>query len=794
MNKFLRIVLSQQIRTTIVCLAGIVLLASAARFAVPHEETVSPIGPREPLWTINLGRQQNFPDNPLTLLTNRNVRSTSAYGQRNRKRATRNPTAHLQNQTIDGTVFDASFGHTVAGAGDVFGDGYACVLVGAFEGGTNRSGTVYLYRGSSNGLISTPVWSYTCPTPSAEFGHQVEGVGDVNNDGYADFIVGATHDTSSNGPPKTGAAYVFYGGPNGPSREPSWFKSGSVPESKTGFTVAAAGDVNGDGYDDVLVGAWDEVEHGEGTNAFRPGRVYLFAGGKDGLSTKPLWSRVGESVGSKFGYSVHGAGDVNHDGYADIIIGSHGYESEFVNSGRVYVYYGGPAGPSTEANWMITGTHANMVTGCSVFTAGDVNHDGFDDIIIGATGTTLSHNWEGAALVVLGGRQGLSTNVSWRFLPAHVSFFVGHSVATAGDLNGDGYDDVIFSAADGYQDLPGEGVVFVTYGSPKGLHRRFDWSQRGGQPSSRFGATVRSAGDINGDGYDDILIGQPKYNTERLPHAGRLTVIYGGPDPLTGSSAWPKSKEKREWLIQTIGFGLGGSLSLLGIIQIFYHRNRQREVALVRLREQIVDDERRRISQDLHDQMGAQITQLAISASNARRRLKQEEPILSQMEATAMQLAENLNEIVWVTKPENDQIDALANYLADLTTSTLEQAKISCCLEISPELSGRELRYDLRHDLLLSAVESLHNLVKHSGATEATLQIQLLGNRLVISIIDNGRWKEPTKKAGHGNGLPSIRERIQRHGGSVTVDGTETGTTISLAVELPPAIKKDSDE
>ena len=789
MNRFLRIVLSQQARTTIVCLAGILLLASAVRFAVPHEETASPIGPREPLWTISLGQPLNLPDPSLTPLAHQNVRSTAAYGQRNRKNANRNPTAHPQTQTIDGTVVDASFGHTVAGAGDVFGDGYACVLVGAFEGGTNRSGTVYLFRGSSNGLISTPVWSYTCPTPSAEFGHQVEGVGDVNNDGYADFIVGATHDTRSNGPPKTGAAYVFYGGPNGPSREPSWFKSGSVPESKTGFTVAAAGDVNGDGYDDVLVGAWDEVEHGEGTNAYKPGRVYLFAGGKDGLSSKPLWSRVGESVGSKFGYSVHGAGDVNHDGYADIIIGSHGYESEFVNSGRVYVYYGGPAGPSTEANWMITGTHANMVTGCSVFTAGDVNHDGFDDIIIGATGATLSRNWEGAALVVLGGRQGLSTNVSWRFLPAHVSFFVGHSVATAGDLNGDGYDDVIFSAADGYQELPGEGVVFVTYGSPKGLHRRFDWSQRGGQPSSRFGATVRSAGDINGDGYDDILIGQPKYNTERLPHAGRLTVIYGGPDPLTGSSAWPKSREKREWLIQTIGFGLGGTLSLLGAIQIFYHRNRQRELARVRFREQIVRDERKRISQDLHDQLGADLTNIVIATDIALKIPDETKDKLIHIQQSANELAKNVAELAWVFKPSNDRLDLLADYLTTMAAKQANSANFACRFDIPTELSQRQIGIDLLHDLVLAVKESIHNAVKHSGGKTVILQVTVRGDELGIRVTDDGKWRVKTDggiEGRHGNGIANLKDRMSRHGGSVVIDPGDTGTEVSIFVQLPP--------
>ena len=135
------------------------------------------------------------------------------------------------------------------------------------------------------------------------------GAGDVNGDGYADVIVGAGGYSSN-----TGRAYVYHGGPSGLSASPAFTATGEGPDNFFGVAVAGAGDVNGDGYADVIVGACGYSSY--------TGRAYVYHGGPGGLSASPAFSATGAATGDGFGFSVAGAGDVNGDGYADVIVGA----------------------------------------------------------------------------------------------------------------------------------------------------------------------------------------------------------------------------------------------------------------------------------------------------------------------------------------------------------------------------------------------------------------------------------------------------------------------------------------
>jgi hypothetical protein len=166
-----------------------------------------------------------------------------------------------------------------------------------------------VYFGSATGLSRTPNWTAESDQDVAQFGYAVATAGDVNGDGYDDVIVGAFYYVD--GEDREGAAFVYYGSATGLSTSPNWTAEGNQAVALFGHSVGTAGDVNGDGYDDVIVGAW----------GFAPGgQAYAFYGSATGLSA-PNWTGDGEQGGAEFGWSVGTAGDVNGDGYDDVIVG-----------------------------------------------------------------------------------------------------------------------------------------------------------------------------------------------------------------------------------------------------------------------------------------------------------------------------------------------------------------------------------------------------------------------------------------------------------------------------------------
>lgn len=693
-----------------------------------------------------------------------------------------------KSQVIQGDSTGYHFGHTVAGIGDLDGDGFSDVLVGAFGAGTNASGQVQLFRGSVNGLEPKPWWTFTCDAPGAEFGHQVEGVGDVNRDGIPDFAAGATYLSVPGKPRQSGGAFVFLGGRQGPRLAPGWPVAGEEAESSMGFTVAWAGDVNGDDYDDVLVGAHRAAKD-RSQDAPLVGRVMLYPGGPDGPSTSPMWSPSGEKNASAFGYSVHGAGDVNGDGYADVVVGSYGYESSFAGAGRAYVYYGGPAGPHDHPDWTITGSQGGQMTGNSVCAAGDVDGDGFDDLVMGANGTSGLAAYGGAVLVMLGGTGGLSHQVSWCFEANEPSMFVGHSVAGAGDLNGDGVGDLVFSAADGRQLLQGEGMAFVCYGSKRGLDAHPSWSFRGGQMLSKYGATVRGAGDINGDGFADIVVGQPNFSGA-VPRQGCVWVHYGSARGLGDSSHWPSGMHPgwSSYLTWVAVCVAAMSIITLLVSRYRYLRHDRAMAVAAGIREQARIEERHRISQDLHDQLGAELTGMAIASANARHLLgnaPQGDAKLAQIESTASRLVEALAEIVWVTRPTNDNLEATMGFVADLVSAGAEKAGFRCLLDLPMHVPDIRVGYEFRHDLVLWVKEAMHNAIQHSGGATIRLDVRLEGHLLYLTLRDDGRWLESGSATTRGNGLGNMADRIARLGGLMRIDTSPTGTAIVAEVPLP---------
>ncbi|MEP7255595.1 MAG: T9SS type A sorting domain-containing protein [Ferruginibacter sp.] len=443
----------------------------------------------------------------------------------------------------DADQVGANFGYSVASAGDVNGDGYSDVIIGArlYDDAANADeGRAFVYYGSATGLSATPNSTPDdADQAGANFGISVASAGDVNGDGFSDVIIGAYQ--YDEGPfTDEGRAFVYYGSAAGLSTSPdNTPDDANQPTAYFGFSVASAGDVNGDGFSDVIIGAWfyDDAPN------INEGRAFVYYGSAAGLSASPdSTPDDADQANALFGVSVASAGDINGDGYSDVIIGAYSYDDGAnANEGRAFIYHGSASGLSATPNSTPNDANqANASFGTSVASAGDINGDGYSDVIIGADEYDDGANAdEGRAFVYLGSAAGLSVgpvNTPSDADQAGANF--GRSVASAGDINGDGYSDVIIGAnfyTDGANNA--EGRAFVYLGSAAGLSvAPVSTPDDADQASAQFGLSVACAGDVNGDGYSDVIIGAFSYDEVASANEGRAFVYHGSPEGLSAST------------------------------------------------------------------------------------------------------------------------------------------------------------------------------------------------------------------------------------------------------------------
>ncbi|MBN1677759.1 MAG: FG-GAP repeat protein [Candidatus Thermoplasmatota archaeon] len=428
----------------------------------------------------------------------------------------------------EGNQTGANFGNSVASAGDVNGDGYDDVIVGAhnYNGGNSSEGRAFLYLGSSSGLSTLPSWTAESDQSYARFGFSVSSAGDVNNDGFADVIVSAY--AYDGGEFDEGRVFLYLGSFSGLSASPVWTVESDQAYSYSGNSVASAGDVNGDGYDDVLVAfsSYDNDQMDEGL-------VHLYLGSASGPSAAPSWTSEGNQSFAYYGRSVASAGDVNNDGYDDVIIGAYYYDNGEDNEGSAFLYLGSSSGLSSSPSWIGESNQKDAWFGGHVASAGDINNDGFDDVLVGAVGYDNPETYEGRAYLYLGSASGLSASPAWTGESDNANAYYG-VVSSAGDINNDGYSDVIVGSYLYTNDTTEEGRVFLYLGSASGLSTSYSWTAEGDEWRCMFGSTVSSAGDVNGDGADEIIIGSYDFENGE-PHEG-CAYVYSGlytPPPPT---------------------------------------------------------------------------------------------------------------------------------------------------------------------------------------------------------------------------------------------------------------------
>jgi hypothetical protein len=428
----------------------------------------------------------------------------------------------------------ALFGVSVYKAGDVNMDGYDDVIVGAdgYDNDQVDEGRALVYHGSASGLESIPAWTVESDQSVSEFGWSVATAGDVNNDGYDDVIVGAQlYDGDL---ADEGAAYVYMGSPSGLATTPAWTAEGDQAGASFGFRVRTAGDVNNDGFDDVIVGAYlHDAAGGNPDNRPDRGRAYVYLGSESGLQAGPAdWTFEPDQPYARAGVGVGTAGDIDMDGYDDVVVGAPLYDNGQINEGRLFVFYGSDTGlGSTPTELEIDVVDARL--GYTVGTAGDVNNDGYDDIIAGAFRYSNGETGEGAVFVFLGSSSGIARMPAWSFESDQAEAELGISAESAGDTDGDGYDDIVVGAYlyDAHRTDNGHAWLFL--GSPSGPEVTPAWTDFVHHSGAGYGNRLSSAGDVNGDDLDDVIVGSLQYDNGEFLE-GRAYAYHG---PLTESVA-----------------------------------------------------------------------------------------------------------------------------------------------------------------------------------------------------------------------------------------------------------------
>ncbi|MEO1198210.1 MAG: integrin alpha, partial [Pseudomonadota bacterium] len=480
---------------------------------------------------------------------------------------------------VDG--FNASPGNTVSigesasSVGDINGDGIDDFIIGSGFADPNGSGSglAYVVFGTGSGfdptidlasLDGTDGFQIPGQSNNTYVGRSVSGGGDVNGDGKDDLIVGATRYDAPGGLVDEGSAFVLFGRTDGfdPVIDLSTiggatgFRLDGEGDGTLGQSVSLVGDINGDGFDDLIVS--DTSLDLGGING-NQGAVYVVFGSAffaDAIRVDSLNGTNGFRLSSDNQRDFVGdqvsAGDINGDGFDDLIVGAEAAGLD----GEAYVVFGAASGFTADINppdldgtngFRINGEGISDSFGSVVSTAGDINGDGFDDLIIGDgfADPFSGADDQGTAYVIFGQATGFAPELDVADLNGMNGFrmtgpfedgYAGFSVSDAGDINGDGFDDIVIGAyGDSAAVGDDEGAAYVVFGKVDGFDADIDlgaldgtdgFRLEGANASDFVGSSISSAGDVNGDGFDDLLIG-----ANGLDYGGRAAgggyVVFG---------------------------------------------------------------------------------------------------------------------------------------------------------------------------------------------------------------------------------------------------------------------------
>lgn len=350
--------------------------------------------------------------------------------------------------SVADTIASNAWYMNVMAAGDVNADGFADLIAQVKDSQTaTASRLIVLLGGAGATLDTSPDASITDIGAALPFFGSAR---DLNGDGFDDLVIYRRRDTSVLDLYFGGSGLAFDTTPDASVSEPA-------PSELFGFAFDSAGDVNGDGYADLVIAARDSDATGEDA-----GRAYVLFGGSDALSQSPQLILSGAAAGDAFGWSVSSAGDVNGDGFSDVVIGAPRNDSKGNNAGRAYVYFGASnTSMDAGADGVLTGPSAEFHFGQTVSSAGDLNDDGYDDIAV----SCIESLFRGCVHIYLGGSGSELDSFSDAVLEGEANGdYFGYRVVAA-DVNGDNVEDLLVGAPFHSSAGPSTGRAYVYLGA-----------------------------------------------------------------------------------------------------------------------------------------------------------------------------------------------------------------------------------------------------------------------------------------------------------------------------------------
>ena len=657
------------------------------------------------------------------------------------------------------------------------GDGF-CDLITSDTRYHDSRGVICLYRGGTNGLAKEPICPVLGTEPGEELGAGFEWL-DVNLDGYPDLVVSRRFGAISN----RVEGFVVYPGVRGgisPTPIMSW-----IP-SKQGVKFAHvrffSADINGDGHPDLLCCGMDS-RVGSGDRRC----LFGFYSQTNGFADSPQWIVHAETKDDEFGFATADAGDVNGDGYRDLIVGAYSYSGVTGLGGRAYLFLGGKNGTSTNAAWVQdyplknrpdVDSTGEQEFGFSVAGVGDINHDGFDDVAISAPFADHDETDEGLVFLFLGNPAGLARKPVSVIQGNHPYALLGYSICGMGDVDEDGHNDIAIGCMAATDNQVQEGAVMIVRGTASGLEEEAWWIKMSDQSNLRMGSLVVS-GDFNRDRRPDIAA------TCTPDDSGIHNVIFAWTVNLDSPKEnynWPIQKSWRQLVLDWWRFitpalrwsvGVGGGLVVTMLVTtpaILWIRTRRRaRRERISHAELIIQRERERIARNLHDELGTTLNQLATLGAAG--------------EATSelvRNVSSTIERAVRTLHPQARRIADFGCDLPDLVETQLRDLPIERRFQIPLTLPEETMSPQVYDAVYHCVQEAVTNVRKHSRASRVRVSLQLEVDTVRVSIHDDGLGFKPNGQ-GRGRGVSNLRHRMSDIGGRCDWGNPATGGT---SVEL----------